>query len=403
MGAAEKADEPIVKPPKRLSLMAKMADGSYLPVVQSPELVALFPKREGSELDDLKTSIIINGQEGKCLYCLFDGGNSLLCIDGNDTSRAVSELQTAGRPIEVAFELYTPKATDRDELLIELMAIVIRRKLLATAVKKLTPESKKDAVIRYLVAFQSLGGLPPTSLWVAEDLGCSHDWVTKVRNEAMDKHILPRATKYRSRSNVERKADSTRDEALLKTNVFKFTSSAAIKTEAEMEAEAAEYERRREARGEAAAETVKKTFDLVDKIIADPGSVIGPAPSSLPSPMDSDHAPGTPPEEEEDDGTPVARAEAVIHHHSIQEWCDEREIDIPKEDLTWLEGIGVFTVEDDEDKPIVKLIEKTAFAKTMAVKLGPIIKQWGVDPMAFEEALDNVLNPKPAKKKTPKS
>jgi hypothetical protein len=447
MGAAEKAVEPLIKPPKPFSLMAKMADGSYLPVVQAPELVALFRKRERSELDDLKLSLVINRQEGKCLYCLFDGGKSLLCIDGNDMSRVVAELQADGRPIEVAWELYTPKATEREALLVELMAIVIRRKLLATAVKKITPETKKEAVIRYLVAFQSLGGLPPSSLWVAEDLGCSHDWVTKVRNEAMNKHILPRATKYRSRYNVKRKADSTLDEALLKTNVIKFTSSAtAIKTEAEMKAEAAEYERRREARREAAAETVKKTDDLVDKIIADPGSVIGPAPSlpvlGLPSPVDPDHAPRTPPKEV-DDGTPEVVVEAYGYldglADDIPKWIlsedaiellrskasaivqllgDEADADEPAvdsksrkraldfvyqwnndhghledADLEWYFDAGILTIGAND---FVSVIDKEQFV-IMLSKLAPIVQRLGGDP----SALDAVFESKPKRK--PKS
>jgi hypothetical protein len=402
MGAAEKADEPIVKPPKPFSLMAKMADGSYLPVVQAPELVALFPRRDRSELDELKTSLIIHGQEGKCLYCLFDDGKSLLSIDGNDTSRAVSELQTAGRPIEVAWELYTPKATNRDELLVELMAIVIRRKFLATAVKKLTPESKKDAIIRYLVAFQSLGGLPPSSLWVAEECGCSHDWVTKVRNEAMDKHILPRATKYRSRSGVERKSDSTRDEALLKTNVIKFTPSAtAIKTEAEMESEAAEYERRREERGAAAAETVKKTEDLVDKIIADPGSVIGPA---LPSPVD-DNAPLPDPSSEADvrggDDDSGERTDVDEELEAVYEWKASLHTpdDFDDNEIRWMFYAGFFNVETLGEQTTVSLVDKDQFLKLVTSKLAPLVKYYGGDPITLESAIAGVLNSsKPATK-----
>lgn len=190
----------IVSPPERDQLTL-MAGGK--PVKESPEIAGLFPKREFAALQELKTSILAHGQDGRCLY--LDAGDHFLVIDGHDTSRAIAGLQREGREVEVAYDVYEPKEKAPELVLLEVMSVAIRRKNLQTA-QPVQETDKRTAILRYLLAC-SVQGIHRTAAWVAEDLGCSRTWVTKVREQAIDDGKLPRVEHYLTKAGTYQKSD----------------------------------------------------------------------------------------------------------------------------------------------------------------------------------------------------
>jgi hypothetical protein len=377
---------------KEINLMITMEDGRTLPVVQVAALADLFPDRSLEQFQALKQTILETGQIGKCLYCLWDNGNSLLLIDGRDTSRAIGQLRNDGRPVDVAWELYTPIATDRDKILLELMAIVIRRKLLQTAVK-LDVDSKESAILAFLKNCYAIGDYR-TSNWIASDLGCSETWVTKVRNKAIAQRELPVVPEYRTRNGKPWPVSTKRGDPFKETTVIPISTSLASRTEDEIMEDA-------EARREGAAATVKKTFDLVDKIIADPGSVIGPA---LPSPVD-DNAPLPDPSSEADvrggDDDSGERTDVDEELEAVYEWKASLHTpdDFDDNEIRWMFYAGFFNVETLGEQTTVSLVDKDQFLKLVTSKLAPLVKYYGGDPITLESAIAGVLNSsKPATK-----
>lgn len=190
----------VVSPPKGEALKF-WADGK--PVRESPEIAGLFPKREPQALQALMVSIAANGQDGRCLFV--DMGDHFLVVDGHDTCRAVASLQMEGREVEVAYDLHQPKATTPEEVLLEVMAVAIRRKNLQTA-QPVEETDKKGAILRYLLAC-STQGVHRTAAWVAEDLGCSRTWVTEVRERAIREGKLPRVEHYLTRKGTYQRSE----------------------------------------------------------------------------------------------------------------------------------------------------------------------------------------------------
>jgi hypothetical protein len=183
----------VVSPPKGEEL--KFWAGGK-PVKEHPEIAGLFPKRTPQDLQDLKVSIAVNGQDGQCLF--LEMSDHFLVIDGHDTCRAIASLQREGRQIEVVYDLYEPKATIEEKALLEVMAVAIRRKNLQTA-QPVHENDKKAAILRYLLACSDQR-IHRTAAWVAEDLGCSRTWVTKVREQAIKEDKLPRVESYETRN-----------------------------------------------------------------------------------------------------------------------------------------------------------------------------------------------------------
>ena len=202
-----------------------------VPVVQAPELANLFPHRTREALDALKLSILANGQEGRCLYASLDG-ETLLCVDGIDTSKAITELLNEGRPIDVAWDLYTPKAKTKEKILLELMALVIRRKNLQTAVA-IDAATKEAAIRAYLITYYSQG-LFPTDRWVGEDLDCSGTWVGRIRAKAVKEGALIAVEKYHTRSGHPRSA-TTKREIFAERQVIPIGTTTTTKLESETE------------------------------------------------------------------------------------------------------------------------------------------------------------------------
>ena len=218
--------------------------GQDVPVIQAPELATLFPKRSATAFDALKLSILANGQEGRCLYCSLDK-KTLLCIDGHDTSKAFAELRKEGRLVEVAWDLYEPMASSRERILLELMAIVIRRKNLQTAV--VIEEGVKELAIRqYLVNWYSQGTFP-TDRWVAEDVGCSDTWVGKIRRRAVKAGLLMDVAEYDTRNGRKRTAQTKR-EVFAETETIPIGIGLPAKLESEITEVDLEREKRRRKR-----------------------------------------------------------------------------------------------------------------------------------------------------------
>jgi hypothetical protein len=162
-------------------------DGESVPVVEDPRLAALFRHRDKADLEALAASILAIGQESKVLL-LRDAGK-LIVIDGHDVCRAVATLQMQGHPIQLAYTLYEPKETSPELVYLEVMALIIRRKLAATTVTQ-DAETKSAAILTFLKT-SYVNGIYPTSRWVAADLCCSHTWVDNVRKEAIEEGDLP--------------------------------------------------------------------------------------------------------------------------------------------------------------------------------------------------------------------
>jgi len=238
----------VVSPPERGQLTL-MAGGK--PVKESAEIAGLFPKREFAALQELKTSILANGQDGRCLY--LDAGDHYLVIDGHDTSRAIAGLQREGREVEVTYDVYEPKEKAPEMVLLEVMSVAIRRKNLQTA-QPVDEEQKKDAILRYLIAC-SVQGVHRTAAWVAEDLGCSRTWVTRVREQAIDEGSLPRVDHYLTRAGTYQKSDFYKPPFAVVKPVLGQAGHTVLEDEEEQEKarERAEAEARIKARDEAQA------------------------------------------------------------------------------------------------------------------------------------------------------
>lgn len=238
----------VVSPPEREQLTL-MAGGK--PVKEIPEIAGLFPKRDPQALQDLKRSILANGQDGRCLF--LDMGDHLLVIDGHDTCRAEAGLQKEGRDVEVDYDLYEPKATTPEDVLLEVMAVAIRRKNLQTA-QPVQETDKRTAILRYLLAC-SVQGIHRTAAWVAEDLGCSRTWVTQVREQAIKDHKLPRVEHYVTRAGTYQKSEFYKPPFAVVKPVEGFAGHTVLEAEEEQSKaqERAEAEARVKAREEAEA------------------------------------------------------------------------------------------------------------------------------------------------------
>lgn len=387
-------------------------------VVTDKTLYDLFPKREKEAFADLKLSIRMNGQEGKCLYCHLD--DKLLIIDGFDTSRVMAELRKEGHPIEVAWELYTPKATTREALFLELMAVIIRRKMIQTAVE-VDEDTKEGAIKTYLTNCYAQAFFP-TSRWVAEDLGCSGTYVGRIRDEMIKEGLLPEVPEYRTRNGKPWPAITQR-EVFNKTSPVAVTSSVPVKTDEELIAEEEATKAKDAATAARTEEILAATQSLVKGMENPP---LPPAstpeemerlkarlgkpqaaketpkqpPPTVPFPTPATPEPSEPVSEEEEvrgqdeDETDETESLRETHLHCLADWDDDI---VPREDREWFyEGgfLEVNTVDDGAEPPAqVYLVNKDRFITLLASKFAPIVKKLGFDPVAFEAAITGVFNP----------
>jgi hypothetical protein len=196
-------------PPERHSNKVLVTwNGAHVPVNYLEPLSKLFKRRDPHPFQLLKVSILANGQDGRCLFASLDG-KTLVCVDGHDTLRAIAELRNEGHLIEIAWDFYEPKATTPETKLLELMALIIRRKNLQTAIV-IDDGAKKRAIRAYLVSCYAQGFFPNDS-WVAEDVGCSRTWVTNVRAEAVRLGKLIAVAEYAIRGGGTRTVKTERE------------------------------------------------------------------------------------------------------------------------------------------------------------------------------------------------
>jgi hypothetical protein len=248
----------VVSPPEREEL--RLTAGGK-PVKESPEIAGLYPKRGQEALQELKVSILANGQDGRCLF--LDHGDHYLVVDGHDTCRAAANLRREGREVEVGFDLYQPRATAPEEVLLEVMAVAVRRKNLQTA-QRLGEGDKKEAILRYLVAC-SVHGVHRTAAWVAEDLGCSRPWVTKVREQAIEEGRLPRVEHYLTRAGTYQRSEFYKAPFTVVRDIEGQAGDTVLEEEEEAKAaERAEAEARNQAQKEAGAARAEDDVDQPD-------------------------------------------------------------------------------------------------------------------------------------------
>lgn len=353
------------------------------PVRESPEIAGLFPKREPEALQDLKVSIAANGQDGRCLF--LDMGDHLLVIDGHDTCKAHASLQMEGRQVEVAFDLYKPKATAPEEVLLEVMAVAIRRKNLQFG-QPVEDEQKKKAILRYLLAC-STQGVHRTAAWVAEDLGCSRTWVTQVREQAIRDGKLPRVEHYLTRKgtyqrsefyaapfsvvhDIEADAGHTvleQEEEEAKAEE-KAEAEARLKAHDEAEAARAEEEAAQVKADEAEAEAQVEADEAEDEA------------EQLESPWQEI------PEEIEQDAARFAEEMVVLNR-----WNSQRPKPFTPAQLNFLWGADLVDI-DSEDVRL--FLDREKLETHLCDLLAPILEDAGVAPDKVKRTIHNLLKTK---------
>jgi hypothetical protein len=429
-------------------------DGAQVPVNYLEPLSTLFKRRDPDAFQLLKVSILANGQDGRCLFVSLDG-KTLVCVDGHDTLRAIAELRNEGHLIEIAWELYEPKATTPETKLLELMALIIRRKNLQTAIE-IDDGAKKRAIRAYLVSCYAQGFFPNDS-WVAEDVGCSRTWVTNVRAEAVKSGKLIAVAAYAIRGGGTRTVKTERETfgggKHVPVAVSIPINPNAPKTKLGDEI-IAEEEAAAEARARARAEAQVNEF--IAKLPAVPAGTANPpgslavidvpfvdvTPPGVDEPND-EAGEGWPPEvlaimetlddiyhdlrtwelspelikelkvhaepivqylepsEEknaagQDDGSDAGPSEDVNQNlEAVYEWNASQDDHLPKEDLPWLYAGGFIKVEPGDEAASytrVELVDKGQFLTLLAKKFAPIVKKLGADQMAFEHAVELAFN-----------
>jgi len=358
--------------------------GRKVPVIQAPELATLFPKRSATAFDALKLSILANGQEGRCLYCSLDG-ETLLCVDGHDTSKAFAELRKEGRPVEIAWDLYEPKATSREKILLELMAIVIRRKILQTAV--VIEEGVKELAIRqYLVNCYSQG-LFPSDRWVAEDVGCSDTWVGKIRRRAVKAGFLMEVVEYDTRNGRKRSA-TTKREVFAETETIPIGIGLPAKLESEITEEDLEREKRaREEAAKLADEIIKEANERDNKPLEAPAEAAQVEADEAEAEAEQLEAPWPEiPEEIEQDAARFAEEMVVLNR-----WNSQRPKPFTPAQLNFLWGADLVDI-DSEDVRL--FLDREKLETHLCDLLAPILEDAGVSQDKLKRSLHNLLKTK---------